>query len=43
MIEPRNRDWNGLADWSKVPDIEPRVPALLDYCRRHRANRELLV
>lgn len=43
MIEPRQREWNGFADWSKVPDIEARIPALLEYCRTHYADHELMV
>jgi acyl-CoA synthetase (AMP-forming)/AMP-acid ligase II len=30
-------------DWDKVADIELRLPALLDYCAAHFADRELLV
>ncbi|MFI5053467.1 MAG: class I adenylate-forming enzyme family protein [Acidimicrobiia bacterium] len=36
-------DERHLADWSKCPDIEARVPALLDYCREHFADDELLI
>jgi acyl-CoA synthetase (AMP-forming)/AMP-acid ligase II len=32
-----------MADWSKVPDIEPRVPALLEYCAKHLRDHELMV
>ena len=30
-------------DWSKVPDVEPRVPSLLAWCKAQRADHELVV
>ena len=30
-------------DWGKVPDLEPRIPSLLAYCKAHRAAHELVV
>lgn len=36
-------DMGGYADWSTVPDIEMRVPALLAHCRAHYADHELMV
>jgi acyl-CoA synthetase (AMP-forming)/AMP-acid ligase II len=32
-----------LADWAKCPDIEARVPALLDYCRGKFGEVEVLI
>lgn len=43
MIEPRDRDWGPDADWSQVPKIEPRIPALLAHFRTEWADRELFV
>ena len=44
MIEPRDGDWGERASgWSAVPDIEPRIPAMLAWCREQYADRELLV
>ena len=43
MIEPRDRNWGPTVDWSRVPDIEPRVPALLAHFKTHWADREVLV
>ena len=36
-------DMGGYADWSTVPDIELRVPALLEYCRDHFADHDFMV
>ena len=36
-------DMRGYAEWSTVPDIELRVPALLDYCREHYSTNEIMV
>lgn len=36
-------DMDGIADWSRVADVEPRVPALLEECVRQYANHELCV
>jgi acyl-CoA synthetase (AMP-forming)/AMP-acid ligase II len=43
MIEPWDLDWGVNADWTDVPRIEPRVPALLQHFRTHYADRVLLV
>lgn len=43
MIEPRDRDWGTDADWSSLPDIEPRIPALLELFATDYAQREVLV
>jgi acyl-CoA synthetase (AMP-forming)/AMP-acid ligase II len=43
MIEPRDRDWGADADWSCLPDIKPRIPALLELFRTDYAEREVLV
>jgi acyl-CoA synthetase (AMP-forming)/AMP-acid ligase II len=43
MIEPRDRDWGPNVDWTRVPNIEPRVPALLAHFKAHWAAREVLV
>jgi acyl-CoA synthetase (AMP-forming)/AMP-acid ligase II len=42
-LEPRQRDWAGRADFAKIPEIEPRVPALLALARTRFAERELIV
>jgi acyl-CoA synthetase (AMP-forming)/AMP-acid ligase II len=43
MIEPSDRNWGTHADWSRLPRIEPRIPALLAHFREHLSERELLV
>ena len=43
MIEPRDRDWGDRADWSRLPRIEPRIPALLTHFRTEWSPREVLV
>ncbi len=43
MIEPRGRNWGTDADWSCLPDIKPRIPALLELFRTDYAQNEVLV
>jgi len=43
MIEPRDRHWEDRADWSRLPVIEPRIPALLAHFKTHWSDREVLV
>ena len=43
MIEPRDRDWGPNADWTRVPNIEPRIPALLAHFKMDWAGRDVLV
>ena len=42
MTEPWDLDWGTHADWSSLPRIEPRIPALLDHFRTHYASRDVL-
>lgn len=37
MMEPWERDWNGLTEWTFLPTLEPTIPGLL---RRNRAARQ---
>jgi acyl-CoA synthetase (AMP-forming)/AMP-acid ligase II len=43
MMEPWDRDWSGLADWSKLPRIAPTIPALLAHVRADHPERDVLV
>lgn len=43
MKEPWQRDWSGLADWSKLPRLAPTIPALLDHVKATHPEREVLV
>jgi len=43
MTEPRDRNWGASADWSRLPKIEPCIPALLAHFKTHYAPREVLV
>ncbi len=43
MIEPWERDWSGLADWSALPVIEPTIPALLQHRRSDAPERPVLI
>jgi acyl-CoA synthetase (AMP-forming)/AMP-acid ligase II len=43
MIEPWDRDWGDHADWSRLPRIEPRIPALLAHAKAHHPQAEVLV
>lgn len=42
MTEPWDLDWGTHADWSSLPRIEPRIPALLEHFRTHYASRDVL-
>lgn len=42
MTEPWDLDWGTHADWSALPRIEPRIPALLEHFRTHYASRDVL-
>jgi acyl-CoA synthetase (AMP-forming)/AMP-acid ligase II len=42
VTEPWDLDWGTHADWSSLPRIEPRIPALLDHFRTHYASRDVL-
>jgi len=43
MTEPKDLDWDEEAHPEVLPDIEPRVPALLELFRTDYADREVLV
>ncbi|MEO6717697.1 MAG: class I adenylate-forming enzyme family protein [Novosphingobium sp.] len=43
MIEPSDRVWDGLADWTTLPHIAPTIPALLAHARAHHPDRDVLV
>jgi acyl-CoA synthetase (AMP-forming)/AMP-acid ligase II len=43
VIEPWERDWNGLADWSALPRLTPTIPALLAHAKAHYPERDVLV
>lgn len=36
-------DASGYTDWSKIPDIEPRLPALIAHCARQYPEHEFIV
>jgi len=42
VTEPWDLDWGTHADWSSLPRIEPRIPALLEHVRTHYASRDVL-
>jgi len=43
MAEPRDLDWGGDAQPDILPDVEPRVPSLLELFRTDYAGREIMV
>ncbi len=43
MIEPWERDWKGLADWSCLPRIDPTISALLAHGKSAHPNRPAFV
>jgi acyl-CoA synthetase (AMP-forming)/AMP-acid ligase II len=43
VIEPWERDWSGLADWSALPRIAPTIPALLAHAREDHPDRDVLI
>src|SRR5438093_5861997 len=43
VIEPWERDWSGLADWSALPRFALTIPALLAHAKANHPDRELLV
>ncbi|MBW8753737.1 MAG: acyl--CoA ligase [Sphingomonadales bacterium] len=43
MIEPWDRDWHGLADWTTLPRIAPTIPALLAHAKASHPDRDVLV
>ncbi|MFI4981811.1 MAG: AMP-binding protein, partial [Nevskiales bacterium] len=43
MIEPWERDWQGLADWSQLPRIAPTIPALLAHGKAAHPERAAFV
>lgn len=43
MIEPWDRDWGDCAEWSRIPRIEPHIPALLAHFKAEWPRREVLV
>ena len=36
-------DVDGLADWAKLPDIDPCVPALLAHCRKAWPDKDYVI
>lgn len=42
MTEPWDLDWGTHADWSSLPRIEPRIPALLELFRTRYESRDVL-
>jgi acyl-CoA synthetase (AMP-forming)/AMP-acid ligase II len=43
MIEPWERDWTGLTEWSALPAVEPTIPAMLRRACSLAADKPLLV
>lgn len=43
VIEPWERDWSGLADWSALPRLAPTIPALLAHAKADHPDRPLLI
>jgi acyl-CoA synthetase (AMP-forming)/AMP-acid ligase II len=43
VIEPWDRNWSGLADWTRLPRIAPTIPALLTHLASAHPERDVLV